>query len=46
MSPDWNIDSSISTVGFVAERTERSLRDECTSRKKMDGNVRLHSKPF
>jgi len=39
MRPVWNIDSSISTVGFIAGCMERSLREECTYRKKMDGNV-------
>jgi len=40
MSPVWKIGSSISTVGFIAEPIERCHRGECTSRKKMDGNVR------
>ena len=26
-------------AGFIAERIERCLREECTYRKKMDGNV-------
>jgi hypothetical protein len=35
----WRIGSSYSTDGFIAERIERCLRENCTYRKKMDGNV-------
>src|SRR5262250_3316186 len=33
------IDSSISMIGFIAERIERNLREECTYRKKINSNV-------
>src|SRR5215469_3800488 len=32
-------------AGSIAERTERYLREECTYRKKMDGNVHWESRP-
>src|SRR5215470_7756812 len=46
MSPAWRIGSSISTGGFIAERTEHYLREECTYRKKMDGNAHWGSRPW
>src|SRR5438445_13468135 len=46
MSPDWKIDSSISTVGFIAEDIARCPREECTYRKKMDGNVHWESRQW
>ena len=39
MRPAWKIDSPIFTVGFIAERIERCLREECTYRKERDDNV-------
>src|SRR5215472_16059671 len=46
MSPAGRTDSSISTAEFIVECIERSLREECTYRKKMDGNVRWESRPW
>lgn len=40
MRPTWRIDQSIFTAEFIVKRIERCPREECTSRKKMDGNVR------
>jgi hypothetical protein len=39
MRPELKIDSSISMAEFIAEPTEHSHREECTSRKQMDGNA-------
>src|SRR6185503_2158082 len=46
MSPAWRIGSSIFTDGFIAEHIERYLREECTYRKRMDGNVHWGSRPW
>jgi RNA-directed DNA polymerase len=39
MKSEWKIDSSIFMAEFIAEPTEHSHREECTSRKQMDGNA-------
>ena len=44
MRPDWRIDLSICTVGFIGERTGRNLQGESIFRKLMDGNVRWASR--
>src|ERR1039457_4593423 len=44
MKPDWGIDSSIFTAGFIVERTGRNLQGESIYRRPTDGNVRWASR--